>query len=193
MSPVTHLLIGWLTANAADLNRRDRAIVTVAGIIPDLDGAGIIAEILTRNSAKPLTWWSDYHHVLGHNVGFCLAVIVIALLLASQKWKTALLVAVSFHLHLLCDLIGARGPDLHQWPIPYLLPFSSAWQWTWSGQWALNAWPNMLITVVALSVTLWLAWKRGCSPLEMFSSKADGVLVSTLRQRFPHSGMQTLD
>ncbi|MDB6125643.1 MAG: rane-bound metal-dependent hydrolase [Pedosphaera sp.] len=70
MSPVTHFLIGWITANTADLNRRDRAIVTVAGIIPDLDGIGIVAEVLTRNSAKPLTWWSDYHHVLGHNVGF---------------------------------------------------------------------------------------------------------------------------
>src|SRR5438093_153842 len=142
MSPVTHLLIGWITANAVKLDRRERVVVTIAGVIPDLDGVGIVGEILTRNSDRPLTWFSDYHHLLGHNLGFCLLVTLAAFLIASHRWKTAALACLSFHLHLFCDLIGARGPDLHQWPIPYLLPFSSAWQWTWSGQWPLNGWPN---------------------------------------------------
>ena len=185
MSPITHFLIGWVTANTAKLNRRERAIVTLAGVIPDVDGLGIIAEIATRHSQKPLTWWSDYHHVLGHNLGFCLLVTVLAFLLARQRWKTALLACVSFHLHLLCDVIGARGPDNHQWPIPYLLPFSNAWQWTWPGQWMLNAWQNLAITSVALAITIYLAWKRGYSPLEMFSPKADAAFVQTLRRRFP--------
>lgn len=35
MSPVTHFLIGWLTANAAQVERRERALIAVAGIIPD--------------------------------------------------------------------------------------------------------------------------------------------------------------
>src|SRR4051812_19127062 len=108
MSPVTHFLIGWITANTADLNGRERAIVTIAGIIPDLDGVGIVAEILTRHSAKPLTWFSDYHHVLGHNLGFCLLVTGLAFLFTGRKLKVAILVLISFHLHLLCDLVGAR-------------------------------------------------------------------------------------
>jgi inner membrane protein len=185
MSPVTHFLLGWVTANASDLNRRDRAIVTIAGIIPDLDGLGIVVEIATRQSVKPLTWWSDYHHVLGHNFGFCFLVVLLATFFAAQKWKAATFACLSFHLHLFCDLIGARGPDLHQWPIPYLLPFSNAWQWTWSGQWALSAWPNMLITVIALAITFRLAWKRGYSPLEMISSKADQAFIAALRHRIP--------
>jgi len=74
MSPVTHLLVGWLTANAVELNRRERACVTLAGVIPDVDGLGIVAEVVTKDSAHPLTWWSDYHHLLGHNLGFCLFV-----------------------------------------------------------------------------------------------------------------------
>lgn len=187
MSPVTHFLIGWLTANTCDLDRRDRAIVTIAGVIPDADGLGIVAEVLTKRSSHPVTWWSDYHHVLGHNLGFCLAVTTFSFLLAKKRWKTATLAFVSFHFHLLCDVLGARGPDLHQWPIPYLLPFSNAWQWSWPGQWALNAWQNFVITGVALAATFYLAWKRGYSPLEMFSLKADHAFVSALRRRFPFS------
>lgn len=92
---------------------------------------------------------------------------------------------ISFHLHLLGDLIGARGPDGEQWPIPYLSPFSTAWHWTWSGQWALNAWPNMAITASVIAFALWSAWKRGFSPLEMISARADRAFVAALRNRFP--------
>ena len=184
MSPVTHFLAGWLVANSANLNRRDRALVTIAGVIPDLDGVGIVAEVLTRHSAHPLNWFSEYHHLLGHNLGFALFVTVAAFLLAKKSWPTAALVCLSFHLHLLCDIAGARGPDGHQWPIPYLLPFSREWQLIWSGQWALNAWPNFLLTAGALAMTLYLGWKRGYSPLEIVSSRADAVLVGALRRRF---------
>src|SRR6185295_14144310 len=135
MSPITHFFVGWVVANAAELNRRERACVTLAGVAPDLDGLGIVPEVLTRHSAHPLTWWSDYHHVLGHNLAFGLLVTAVAFGLAKKRWTTAVMAFVSFHLHLFCDLIGARGPDGDQWPIPYLLPFSHAWQWAWSGQW----------------------------------------------------------
>ena len=40
MSPVTHFLTGWVLANAADMNRRDRAVVTLAVVLPDADGLG---------------------------------------------------------------------------------------------------------------------------------------------------------
>ena len=188
MSPVTHLLLGWITANAAKLNRRERAVVTIAGIIPDADGFGLVAEIATRDSAHPLMWWSEYHHVLGHNIGFCLLVTAAGYAFATRRWLTASLVFLSFHLHLFGDLVGARGPDGEQWPIPYLSPFSAARQWTWSGQWALNGWPNLVITAAMLGTTLWLAWRRGYSPLEMLSQRADKAMVAALRQRFPVAG-----
>lgn len=82
MNPVTHFLVSWGVANAVVLDRRDRAIVTLAGIAPDLDGLGAIPELLTRNSAHSLDWFSRYHHVLGHNVGFALVVTGASLLLA---------------------------------------------------------------------------------------------------------------
>lgn len=185
MNPVTHFLVGWAVANAAPVPRRDRAFITFASVIPDLDGLGIVAEIATRESARQLTWWSDYHHLLGHNIGFALLVTFIFTALSKQKWPTVLLVFISFHLHLLGDLVGARGPDGDQWPVPYLQPFSSALQLTWSGQWPLNGWPNVMITFALIVASLALARARGYSPIEIFSTKADQIVVDTLRRRFP--------
>ena len=91
---------------------------------------------------------------------------------------------VSFHLHLLEDLVGSRGPDGFGWPIPYLFPFSTRWTLSWSGQWALNAWPNLALTIALISLTLWIAVRWGFSPVEMFSGTADQAVVCALRKRF---------
>jgi inner membrane protein len=184
LSPVSHYLLGWLVANSDGFSRRERAAITLAGVAPDLDALGIVPEVLTRNSAHPLHWYTDYHHFLGHNLTFGVMLAGASLLIAQRKLKTALFVLLSFHLHLLGDLVGARGPDGYQWPIAYWAPFTEAWQWSWNGQWALNAWPNFLVTILALVMTFYLAWKRGYSPVEMFSTRADAELVKALRRRF---------
>jgi len=184
MSPVTHFLTGWVFANCARPERKERALITLACVIPDVDGLGIIPELLTRNSAHPLLWFTLYHHSL-HTLAFALVVAAVAFVLARQRWKTGLLALASFHLHLLEDVLGSRGPDGYQWPIPYLEPFSHSLQLAWRGEWALNAWPNVAITIVLLLVTLGLAWWRGFSPLEMISAKADAAFVGALRRRFP--------
>jgi membrane-bound metal-dependent hydrolase YbcI (DUF457 family) len=184
MSPVTHFFTGWVFANCARLERRDRALVTLACVVPDIDGLGIIPEFLTRNSNHPLLWFSTYHHSL-HTLTFALVVAGASFALAAQKWKTGLLALVSFHLHLFEDVLGSRGPEGYQWPISYLKPFSSALQLSWPGQWQLNAWPNVVLTIALLTVTFWLAWRRGFSPLEMVSEKVDAAFVAALRNRWP--------
>ena len=178
--------MGWTVANAVpSLTKRERAFVSWASVVPDVDGFGIIADLATRNSATPTNWWGEYHHVLAHNIGFALLVTALAAIFARERMLTATLVFVSFHLHLLGDLVGAKGPDGDQWPIPYLEPFSHSLQLTWAGQWALNAWPNMVITAALLLHALVLARKRGFSPVELFSRKIDAVVVNALRRRFP--------
>lgn len=184
MSPITHFLTGWVVANCTNLDRKERALVTLACVAPDIDGLGIIPELLTRNSAHPLLWFTLYHHAL-HNLAFALVVAVAAFALANQRWKTAWLALLSFHIHLFEDVLGSRGPDGYQWPVPYLEPFSSGLQVVWRGQWGLNAWPNVVITVALLLIAFWLAWRRGFSPLEMISMKADAALITALRRRFP--------
>jgi hypothetical protein len=220
MSPVTHFFAGWVLACASpvELTRREKALVVAAAVAPDLDGLGAIPELLTRNSAHPLLWFSDYHHQL-HTLAFAVVCTVAALLLSGplakrtkmqdesgpseqrsspksltplrHPWTTAALVFVSFHLHLLCDLVGARGPDGYQWPIPYLKPFSNAAQLTWHGQWALNGWQNFVITGALLAATLWIAWRFETSPLELVSKFANRAFTRTLRQRFPSKANHT--
>ena len=55
MIPPTHFLIGWIVADATQTTRRDRALVTLAGVIPDVDGFGYpIENWITINWSKPL-------------------------------------------------------------------------------------------------------------------------------------------
>ncbi|MGO9863889.1 MAG: metal-dependent hydrolase [Terriglobales bacterium] len=184
MSPVTHFFTGWVFANFASLARRDRALVTLACVVPDVDGLGIVPEYLTRHSQHPLEWFSTYHHSL-HTLPFAIVVAALSFALATERWKTAGLAFLSFHIHLFEDLLGSRGPEGYQWPIPYLMPFSRACALSWRGQWALNAWPNFAITIALLLATFYLAWSRGFSPLEMVSLKADAAFVEALRKRIP--------
>ncbi len=161
MNPISHLLTGWVVANTAELTSRDRALITLAGVAPDIDGLGVVAEILTEHTNSPLLWYSKYHHVLCHNLGFGLLLGVTAILFGVRRWMTAFLALVVFHLHLLGDIVGSRGPDGYQWPIPYLFPFSDRWNLVWAGQWELNAWPNILITLLLLVATIYIFRKKG--------------------------------
>ncbi len=184
MNPITHLLISWTVGAAAGSERRDRALVTLAGVAPDVDGLGLAVDVLTAASASPTDLWGRYHHVLGHNLGFGLAVAGAAFALGRRRLRAAGLALTAFHLHLVGDLVGARGPDDDPWPFSYLAPFSDAWVWQWSGQWQLDAWPNIALTVLLLAVVFRAAWRHGTSPLELLSARANAVFVGALRDRF---------
>lgn len=186
MNPVTHFLGGWAVANTARLERRDRSLVAIAGVAPDADGFGIVAEWLTRDSEHPLYWWSDYHHVFGHNLLFGLVVAGVAFAVAKRRALTAGLTLAAVHLHLVMDILGGRGPD-KDWGIPYLWPLSNSPDIRWSGQWALDAWPNFVITGVLLTLAFYLAWWRGYSFVGIVSARADAAFVGALRRRFPRS------
>jgi hypothetical protein len=110
---------------------------------------------------------------------------VLAVAFSRRKAIVGCLSLAAFHLHLMCDVVGARGPDGYSWPIPYLQPFSSHLQLEWEGQWYLNAWPNFAVAGAALGLIFYLTWKRGHSVLSLFSLRADRAFVSALRQRIP--------
>lgn len=117
MNPVTHFLTSWVIANTdSDLDRRERAAITIAGISPDVDGLGIIPEFLTRGTDHPILWWSNYHHVFAHNLLFGLCVSAAVFAFVKQKWKAALLALAAFHVHLLADLVGGAGDRIPNGP-----------------------------------------------------------------------------
>jgi hypothetical protein len=194
MSPFTHLLASWLVAQPLP-TRRGRLLVTLAGLAPDADGLGILAQVATRGSDHPVFWFTEYHHRLAHNVLAAAVVTALCWWWSQRDWRAAALGCLAFHLHLVCDLLGSRGLGNYQWPVPYLAPFSQAWQLTWTGQWPLFSWPNVTITLTLFALTLVLAWRRGFSPLELVSARADRALVETLRRRWPvpSRGLATQD
>ena len=42
MSPATHFFVSWVIAAKTTDNPRDCRLVTLAGILPDVDGLGLI-------------------------------------------------------------------------------------------------------------------------------------------------------
>jgi inner membrane protein len=173
--PPTHALIGWGVANLApSLDRRSRAIVFFASVIPDLDG-------LTFFSTELYQRW---HRTLCHNAVFAAVCVAAAALLApaGRRATVAALVAVNFHLHLLCDYLGSAGPDGSIWGIPYFEPFSdlhldNPWQW------GLRSWQNAVITIAALAWAVHIARRYGRSPVEPFSRRGDAAVVEAVRRR----------
>ena len=84
----THFLAGWLVANIDHLERRDRALVTLAGVIPDADGLGILTGIVSQNQGSGLELYGQYHHVLAHNVFFGLLLATVGYALSKKKGLT---------------------------------------------------------------------------------------------------------
>jgi hypothetical protein len=183
MNPVTHFLTGWVIANVGDLERRDRGIVTLAAIISDVDGLGILTSIASKDQELGLYLYGRYHHVFAHNLFAGFLITAAAYALSKKKWLTAVLGFFSFHLHLLEDILSGRGPDGTIWLISYFYPVYPDFLVSWSGQWELNAWPNFAITGAMIAAALFLAVRRGFSPVDIFSPRLDRKVVDTLRKR----------
>lgn len=169
MNPIVHAELSWLpTFRLAQ--RRDRWLVTLAGVLPDLDGL----TLLFGEEA-----YGKWHHVVTHGVFAAVLVTVALTALARERVKVAALGFAMFHLHLLCDLAGS-GPG---WPITYFWPVSHR-ELSWSGQWNLASWQNTVIGLGATLAVLACALPLGRTLVELFSSSADAKVVAALRARF---------
>ena len=135
MAPGTHAFVSWWTANVVLLSRRDRLVVFLAGILPDLDG-------LTLLYSKEA--YLRYHHVVSHNLFGCLLWTAFAALVARQRVRCAALACLCWHVHLACDYFGSAGPARDVWVLPYLYPLVG--ELTERGlvgpRWYWNPWPR---------------------------------------------------
>jgi len=150
---LTHIGMGWIIANLLPASRKDRWMIVLAGVLLDLDGVAI----LWSRSVYEAT-----HRAAGHSLVFCLLLVVIVLLCADARWKTAALTAISFHLHLVLDLVGTGGL-----PIRYFWPFSE-WGWQYAGHWVLAAWQNAVVTAVTLAGVVAIAARNARRPRTIF-------------------------
>ena len=174
MTPITHGLISWITANPL-VEKKDRFLVTSAGLIPDIDGIGAIISI---------DYYAKYHHVLGHNLLFGILITLISLFIAKNKFLTAGLVLLSLHLHLLCDLLGSGAG----WGVTYLWPFSSAmYEFQAPFQWELDSWQNLLVTAICIVLIIFISLKKNRTILEFFSQRLDKTVVDVFHKWFKKS------
>jgi hypothetical protein len=186
VSPLTHLVASWLAAVATTSNPRDRKLVTVAGVLPDADGLGAVADVVgSWISGKECTfyYYQQYHHMLLHGWPGAIVISMLLTIFARQRGRVLLLCLLTYHLHLLCDLIGSRGPTSGDfWPIYYSEPVFRYPIWIWKHQWRLDGWQNQIIFVALFLASLWVAVKKGSSFVEVFSTRLDSVFVEVLRK-----------
>jgi inner membrane protein len=186
MSPITHFIGSWLVAVAATKDPRDRRLITLAGVLPDVDGFGLLADVaLAALSGKEthFEYYHKFHHLLLHGWPGALFIAGMLMLFAKQRWRVAGLSLITFHLHLLCDLLGSRGPSISDlWPICYGEPLFRHPIWIWKSQWKLDGWQNQFIFLGVFGTAIAIALKRGYSFVEVFSERWDGVVVAVLRK-----------
>lgn len=184
MSPITHFLVGWVGLERFQPSRRDKALVVLAGLAPDLDGLGIAVDFATRALGLPETdYYQSFHRLYGHGLPAAIIIAAVAGVLGVRHYRVAAWAFISVHLHFLCDLIGSRGTTAEDiWGIYYFAPFTTAYELSWSGQWQLVGWQNMAITAVLLLIAMRRATILGYSPVGLVSERADTLFVATLRQ-----------
>lgn len=169
MSPITHGLIGWAVSRPLK-RKQDRMLVTLAALVPDIDGLTLLGGV---------DLYHEYHHTFGHNVFLAVAFSSLAFLSGEERKKTFFLAFLSFHLHLVCDLLGS-GAD---WGIFYLWPVSRMEITSFPPfQWALGSWQNLVVTIGILFQVCRTGVREGRTVLELVSEKADKEFVGILRK-----------
>ena len=184
MSPITHFLVGWTALEKYQTSRRDKALVVLAGLAPDLDGLGIVVDFATRAFGLPETdYYQSFHRMYGHGVAAAIVIAAIAGAFGTRRLLVGLCAFLSVHLHFLCDLLGSRGSTPEDiWGIYYFAPFTTAYEVSWAGQWPLVGWQNMAISAALLAIVMVRASAVGYSPLGLLSERADAAFVATLRE-----------
>ncbi|HUT25864.1 MAG TPA: metal-dependent hydrolase [Sumerlaeia bacterium] len=186
MSPITHFLVSWSLADALRLRARDQALATWCGVLPDADGLGVLIDAANRLLGRPsLGYYGEYHHASLHGLLAALAIPLALSIFAANRLRMFAVGVLAMHLHFLCDVVGSRGPGAEDlWPLPYLAPSSERLTLQWSGQWPLNAWPNIVLTLVLMAYAFFRAIRSGYSPVRVFSASADRAFVETVRSRW---------
>ena len=171
MFPITHGLIGWSVSQPLK-HRKDRIVVTIASLSPDFDGAGAIISI---------DYYSAYHHVFGHNLVFGLLLSAGAFFYCRQRFKAMLLVFISFHSHILGDLLGSG----EGWGIPYFWPlYEKKFEFAPPFQWELDSPQNLLVTFLCIVYVIICAIRKDRTIVEVFSKKADKLVVGVFKEWF---------
>ena len=190
-------MISWFVAEACGIKSpRDRRIVALSGLAPDIDSLAYVGAIVYFRFDKDLAFehvWEVVHHRYTHGLGFVVLTGIIALMvatrfsvfgprrksvagLANQAGKVALLSMLVSAIHVFCDVVGG-GPT---WPVFPAWPLSNlAWAVDWS--WTLGEWPNSVILFASLAGMMLYARVAGYSPMESINYSFDRWFVRIIK------------
>jgi hypothetical protein len=162
MSPLIHLVTAWVIAIIFSSKLKDRRIIVLCGIIPDIDGVFILfsTELFIR-----------YHHGFGHSYIFGIPLILILSYFSSEKLKTILFSIISFSSHLILDIIGT------DWAINPLYPFfyhDLKISHLISTQ-TIYLLINPIYAIIILIIMALITIERERSPMEFISVKLDKI------------------
>jgi inner membrane protein len=120
-----------------------------------------------------------------HGVFAAVAIPLTLSFFAANRLRMFAVGVLAAHFHFLCDVVGSRGPGAEDiWPLHYLAPLSQRLTIQWSGQWPLDAWPNLVFTLFLVAFAFFRAIGAGYSPVGVFGARADRVFVETVRNRW---------
>jgi membrane-bound metal-dependent hydrolase YbcI (DUF457 family) len=157
-----HAQVGWFAARIARLEKRDRCLVALAAMLPDLDGLSI---------AFGYSAYYRIHHVWLHNVFACAAIALLVAAAARRKVAVFFVAAAGILLHVLSDGFGLLA----------LMPLWPASRWTfWPNdeRYWLAAMTEIGVPVLLISAQVWLARRDGTSILEMLPSRWQAWLAA---------------
>ena len=203
----SHLIISWFTAEAAGLrSSRDRRIVALSGLAPDIDVLAYLGAIVYFGFDKELAFehvWQVVHHRYTHGLGFVLLTGIVTFIVASrgtmpsemafrQVARVVVFSMIASIVHIFCDVVGG-GPT---WPVYPLWPVSDfGWAVNWS--WTLADWPNTVILFLCLAGMMLYAKKSGRSVMESLNYNLDRWFVTIIQHGSsvtpdePHHGDQS--
>ena len=174
-----HLALSWLVAQGLS-DRRDRRLVTWAGVVPDIDALAALGGVGA---------YVEYHHVLTHGALAAGIVATTCAIFGRDRLRVAMLALVTFHLHLLCDLVGS-GAQGQPWPIVYWWPWSRREFYSPYG-WDLASPQNAVVWLAAVTLTAWIAATRGRTFGEAFlPARVDAKVAEVLAKVVPRPRTQ---
>jgi membrane-bound metal-dependent hydrolase YbcI (DUF457 family) len=181
MVPQQHLVLSWVLSNLGYDKRRDRIVATICGVVPDIDGLGIIVDKIRGDGTY--NYYFLWHHKAGHNILFFFILMIITYFICKRKILPVFVGAIAFLTHIFLDLAGSGGPDGSIWALWPLWPFSE-YRVSVSWQWSLNDWRNTLIAAVFIVIMIIIGSKKNRSVLEVFSQRLDKYCINVVKGIF---------
>lgn len=135
----------------------------------DMDGLGLLVSI---------DYYVEYHHVLAHNLLFGIIFSGALTAFSTHRLKCFALYLGLFHLHLILDYFGS-GPG---WGIHYFWPFAAR-EIQCPYAWPLTSWQNFLTFGLLLFWTIFIAFRKGRTPLEAIIPSLDARIVQRFTQK----------